>query len=48
MQYQRRFLSLFVGAVAFGALGVPWTSWAQMVDNRPVYYVMLKSLEDAM
>lgn len=47
MKCQRRISSLFIGAVGLAALGICPALSAQIVDNRPVYYVMLKSLEDA-
>jgi chromosome segregation ATPase len=38
---------MLLGAVGFAAL-IPFSTLsAQPVDNRPIYYVMLKSLEDA-
>ncbi len=41
-----RIPSLLLGATSVAALAVSFTSAAQEIDNRPVYYVMLKSLED--
>ena len=37
---------LLLGAISVALHAVPFTSAAQEIDNRPVYYVMLKSLED--
>ena len=42
-----RMPSLLLGAIGVAVLAVPFTSAAQEIDNRPVYYVMLKSLEDS-
>ncbi len=42
----RRIPSVIVGAIGFAVLTAPVTSVAQAIDNRPIYYVMLKSLED--
>ena len=41
-----RIPSLLLGATSVAVLAVSFTSAAQEIDNRPVYYVMLKSLED--
>jgi chromosome segregation ATPase len=41
-----RIPSLLLGAASIAVLAVSFTSAAQEIDNRPVYYVMLKSLED--
>ena len=41
-----RIPSLLLGATSIAVLAVSFTSAAQEIDNRPVYYVMLKSLED--
>jgi chromosome segregation ATPase len=38
--------SLLLGAIKVAVLAVSFTSAAQEIDNRPVYYLMLKSLED--
>ncbi|TDJ20115.1 MAG: hypothetical protein E2O65_02645 [Gammaproteobacteria bacterium] len=46
MNHPWRMPSLLLGAISVAVLAVPFTSAAQAVDNRPVYYVMLKSLED--
>ena len=35
-----------LGAISFAALAMPFTPAAQEIDNRPIYYAMLKSLED--
>jgi hypothetical protein len=43
----RRIASLRLCLAALAALAVPSILPAQVSDNRPVYYVMLKSLEDA-
>jgi len=41
-----RIPSLLLGAISVAMHAVPFPSTAQEIDNRPVYYVMLKSLED--
>ena len=41
-----RIPSLLLGAISVAVLAVSFTSVAQEIDDRPVYYVMLKSLED--
>ena len=46
MNRPTRISSLLRGVIFLAALAVPFSSSAQEVDNRPVYYVMLKSLED--
>ena len=42
----KRIALCMLGTVGFAALIVPVTPVAQEIDNRPIYYVMLKSLED--
>jgi len=37
---------VFFGAVGFAVLAAAVTPSAQEIDNRPIYYLMLKSLED--
>lgn len=46
MNRPRRNCSYLLGAIGFAALALPFPSAAQEVDDRPIYYVMLKSLED--
>jgi chromosome segregation ATPase len=46
MNRRRRILPVLLGAIGCAALAVPFSPSAQEVDDRPVYYVMLKSLED--
>jgi chromosome segregation ATPase len=46
MNRPRRILSCLVGALGFAALSISFTPAAQEIDDRPIYYVMLKSLED--
>jgi hypothetical protein len=47
MNRPTRILSVFTGTAGLAALTLSLTLWAQAIDNRPIYYVMLKSLEDA-
>ena len=46
MNHPWRMPSLLLSAISVAVLAVPFTSAARAIDNRPVYYVMLKSLED--
>jgi len=46
MNRPKRIPSVFLGAVGFAVLAAPFTSAAQEIDDRPIYYLMLKSLED--
>ena len=46
MNRPKRFSSLLRGGICFAALALSLSPSAQEIDNRPVYYVMLKSLED--
>ncbi len=46
MNRPKRFSSLLRGVICFTALAFSLSPSAQEIDNRPVYYVMLKSLED--
>lgn len=46
MNRPRRNSSYLLGAIGFAAFAVTFASVAQEIDNRPIYYVMLKSLED--
>lgn len=47
MKRSRRIPSALVGVIGFAALSLPYPSSALEIDNRPIYYLMLKSLEDA-
>ncbi len=46
MNHPWRIPSLLLGAISIAVLAVSFTSAAQEIDNRSLYYVMLKSLED--
>ena len=46
MNFLRRIPSVIVGAIGFAVLTAPFISATQAIDDRPIYYVMLKSLED--
>jgi phage host-nuclease inhibitor protein Gam len=46
MNRPRRISSCLLGALGIAVLGISSTSAAQGIDNRPIFYVMLKSLED--
>ena len=46
MNRPKRISSVLRGAICVAALAAPLSAPAQDIDNRPVYYVMLKSLED--
>ena len=46
MNRPRPIPSALLGTICFAALWVSFTASTQEIDNRPIYYVMLKSLED--
>jgi hypothetical protein len=46
MNCARRIATVFLGAVGLAVFAVSSTLSAQPFDNRPVYYLMLKSLEE--
>jgi chromosome segregation ATPase len=46
MNRPKRISSVLRGAICIAALAASLSAPAQDIDNRPVYYVMLKSLED--
>lgn len=46
MNRPRRKSSLLLGAIGLAAITLSFTPAAQEIDNRPVYYLMVKSLED--
>ena len=46
MNRRRRIPSALLGAIGFAMLTAALTPSAQEIDNRPIYYLMLKSLED--
>ena len=46
MNRPKRIPSVILGAVGLAVLAASSPSAAQRIDNRPIYYLMLKSLED--
>ena len=46
MNRPKRNPSVILGSIGFAVLAASFASAAQEIDNRPIYYLMLKSLED--
>ncbi|GMQ95596.1 MAG: hypothetical protein BMS9Abin14_044 [Gammaproteobacteria bacterium] len=46
MNRSKRIPSVILAAVGLAVLAAPFAGAAQEIDNRPIYYLMLKSLED--